>query len=107
MPSDTTAESSDSIAPSTAIVMAAGTSIRHSSSDKTGQCGAGKELGISPNCDPKVAMPHRSWNWNITDAKVTKTTTAIEPGTNRPIFLGQNQIARVARVAKPTVGQFG
>ncbi len=60
MPSDTTAESNDSIAPSTAMVMAAGTSERHASKDRLGQCGVGKDRGISPNCDPKVAIPQRS-----------------------------------------------
>ncbi len=60
MPSETTAESSDSIAPKTAIVIAAGTSARHSSNESDGQCGIGKLRGISPNAVPSVWIPNFS-----------------------------------------------
>ena len=105
MPSATTADSRDSIAPSTATVIAAGTSACHASNDSAGQCGAGKVRGKSPNREPSVAMENFSFRWKIASAIVARTTITIDPGRNFPSFFGQNQIASVQTVANQTVGQ--
>ena len=60
MPSATTAESSDSIAPSKAMARASGRSSRILARSKTGSVGAGRLCGTPPNLEPMVATSRPS-----------------------------------------------
>ncbi len=60
MPSATTADSRDSMAPSIAIVNAGPISVMTWVSDRSGAVKDGRPRGIPPNAEPMVATPSRS-----------------------------------------------
>jgi len=76
MPSATTAESSDSIAPSKAKATASGSTAIIFSSDSGGSCGSGSVRGNSPNWLPMVA----TGRCKSADAIVTTPTAIRMPG---------------------------
>ena len=78
MPSATTADSSDSIAPSIAIVKAEGSSSITSSKPIDGTENAGSERGMAPKVDSIVAMPGSS---KASVTAVAATIASSGPGT--------------------------
>ena len=82
MPSATAADSSDSMAPSMAIVNAAGTSVTSRSNVTSGTRKCGSPRGISPNALAMVATPSK---WNVAWIAVATSIAINGPGTrDRP-----------------------
>ena len=83
MPSATTAESSDSIAASRAIVRAEGINSRTSLRLKGGKWGVGSEPGMPPNLLPMVATDCKLNSQTTSEAA---TTATIMPGTRGTVL---------------------
>ena len=84
IPSATTAESSDSIAASSATVTADGKSSRMRSAERAGKCGDGIPAWISPNREPIVSTGRR----RSAAPTVARRIATIGPGIRRDT-LGQ------------------
>ncbi len=117
MPSETTAESSDSIAASMAIVRAEGINSRTSRKLNGGKWGVGSERGMPPNLLPIVATSCKS---NSQTASEAATTATIMPGTRGTIrrsstinatlpmptqAVAGRQVHRVGKIARATCRQ--
>ncbi len=80
MPSATTADSSDSIAQSMAIVKAGPTSSMTRAAVISGTCTAGRPDGTPPKAVPMVATPG---SWKTLCRTAANTSAASGPGTRR------------------------
>ena len=89
IPSATTAHSRDSIAASSAMVVAGWNRCWMFSHDSAGMCGCGSACGMPPNLLPMVSTCKPG---KIITAAVPRTSATMEPGTRRCHFFGQNRM---------------
>ena len=100
MPSETTAESSDSTAPRSAMVNAGAISDWICASERCGRCGCGIDAAMAPKRDPIVSTGRC-----ISFAATVMTTSATNgPGIRRLIF---GQIRMIASDSAPTTAADG
>jgi hypothetical protein len=92
MPSATTADSSDSIAPSKAIASASGSTARAFARLKAGSSGAGRLEGTPPKREPMVATSKPSFA-NTVAASALTTTEIRNPGQVGRSFLSTRMMA--------------
>ncbi len=103
MPSATTADSSDSIAPSIAIVMAGPTSEITWTNDICGTWNLGRPNGMPPKALPSVATPLK---WNDDCSTVATTMATSGPGTCRsPLTRDVNSTIARLSAARASVGR--
>ena len=101
MRSETVAESSDSIAPSIATVMAGASSGWIKCGLNVGTCNGGNPAGTAPNRDPMVSTGRR----NSATASVPSTSATIVPGMRAESFGTPSTTASVATASPALNGE--
>ena len=102
MPSATTAESSDSIAPIIVMAMAGATRLPRCDQSNTSGCSAGRPLGNASG--PKRPVMVMTGSRNARTVKVPRMTATIEPGTKRAQAFGQSVMRAAEASPTATVG---
>ena len=105
-PSATTAESSDSMAPSTAIAVAGPMRSRIIAQSKCGHEIIGRPAGIAPapNFEPTVEIPKPSCQPNAATNAVEPSIATMDPGIRFRPSRGHNNIKARQPTARMTVG---